>query len=104
MGALIVNLKLAGDGFGEPEERERIWTLADDLAEAVETQTDGKFDGDEFGEGECRLFMYGPDPDAMFSAVEQILRESSLTAGAHALKCYGEPNDDNLRVVRIDFP
>jgi len=41
----------------------------------------GEFDGNEFGEGECVWYMYGPDADALYRAVEGIIREAATQAG-----------------------
>jgi hypothetical protein len=47
--------------------------------------------------------MYGPDADALFAAVEPILRESPLAVGGHAIKRYGKAVDPDAKNVRIDF-
>lgn len=101
--AVMVHLRLSGDGFGTADEHYGIYRLSDELAAAIACEGFGEFDGDEYGEGECVLFMYGRDADALFAAVEPLLRASSLTDGAYVIKRYGEVGDPNAREVRIDL-
>jgi hypothetical protein len=99
--AVIAHLKLSDEEFGSSEEAEDIHELSDRLAEAIEENHVGEFDGDEFGEGECVLYMYGPDADALFSAIEPVLRLSPLTKGARVIKRYGEASDRDAKEVSI---
>ena len=101
--AVIVNLSLSDGEFGTEEERESIYGLSHRLEEQIDAQRVGEFDGDEFGEGQCTLFMYGPNADALYSAIEPILRESPLSMGGHIVKRYGEAVDPNAKEVRIDL-
>ena len=55
--AVLVFLKLSDSEFGTEEERDRIHALSDELHRAIEASNAGEFDGDEFGEGQCELFM-----------------------------------------------
>ena len=64
--ALIVHLPLGGDRFGSSSEREGLFAMQDEMACAIRHAGVGEFDGDEFGEGECVLFMYGPNADRLF--------------------------------------
>lgn len=72
--AIIVDLQLSAPGFGESEERET-----------------------------CTLYMYGPDADKLFAAVEPDLRSSPLTRGGHAVKRYGAAASPESRQVKVDF-
>lgn len=101
--AVIVYLKLSDDEFGTEAERNAIHALTDQLAAAIASQHAGEFDGDEFGAGACGLYMYGPDADRLFAAIEPILRGHRLAAGAYAIKRYGPAGDPNALTVRIDF-
>jgi hypothetical protein len=47
--------------------------------------------------------MYGPDADALYSAIEPILRESALSTGGHVIKRLGEAFNPNVKKVRIDL-
>jgi hypothetical protein len=101
--AVFVHLTLSAPGFGEREEREAIHRLTDRLDAAINAAQAGEFDGDEFGAGTCTLYMYGPDADRLFAAVEPDLRASSLTRGGHAVKRYGAAADPHAREVRVEF-
>jgi hypothetical protein len=63
----------------------------------------GEFDGDEFGEGTCRLFMYGPDADRLYEVIESILKAAPAARGGFAIKRYGGAGDFNASEVRIDL-
>jgi hypothetical protein len=99
--AVIIHLKLDDDGFGSDEKRESINELQDELADAIDEAETGEFDGDEFGEGECVLFMYGPDADVLFDTIKPILKKSSHAKGGFAIKRYGEASDPKAREVKV---
>lgn len=101
--AVTVYLQLSDNGFGSEDEQHRIYDLSDQLAAAIDMQDAGEFDGDEFGDGSCTLFMYGPDADTLFAAVEPILRASPLAEGAYAVKRYGDVGEVNVREVPVHF-
>ncbi len=81
------------DEYGTEEERERISELTDDLEDAIEKHDAGEFDGDEFGGGQCVLYMYGPDADKVFGAIENVLKKAKIVRGGYAIKRYGPPAD-----------
>lgn len=87
---------------GSPDQVEAIHELTDQLADAIEEEEASEFDGDEFGGGICRLYMYGPDADKLFDAIKRLLLASPLSKGGHAIKRYGPP-EDGVREVRVDF-
>jgi len=58
-------------------------------------------DGNEIGEGECTLFMFGPDADKLFAAIEAPVRASRMAKGGTIVKRYGGPDDSNVREVLI---
>lgn len=80
--SVLVRLALEDSQFGTTAERQRIHRFTDKLAEALSASGVGDYDGDEFGEGECVLFMYGPDADAMYRTIDPILRKASFLRGA----------------------
>ncbi|HVR36430.1 MAG TPA: hypothetical protein VMS21_11330 [Methylomirabilota bacterium] len=97
-----VFLKLSGE-HGSEEEIAAIHVLADELAEAIEEREAGDYDGDEFGGGFCKLFMYGPDADKLFNAVRKRLLASPLSRGGHAVKLYGQATNADVKEVRVDL-
>ncbi|MFE9940892.1 hypothetical protein [Streptomyces hirsutus] len=72
--AVIAHFWLASDGFGDVDERERIYDAAKVMEAATEEAGVGEVDGNEFGGGEAVLFTYGPDADALFKVLEPTLR------------------------------
>lgn len=99
--AVIAYLELSNDGFGTREDVEAIHELSDQLETAIEENETGEFDGDCFGEGECILYMYGPDADALFAVIEPVLRASPLAEGARVIKRYGDVSDLHAKEVSI---
>lgn len=89
--AVLVHLKLSDDGFGGEAERESIFQLEQELEKAITAARAGEFDGNEFGEGQCTLYMYGPSAEALFRAIAPILESSPLARGATVIKRAGPP-------------
>lgn len=98
--AVIVHLRLRDDGFGTAEERDALFALQEEMAEAI-ADAAGEFDGDLWGEGECILYMYGPDADHLFAVIEPLLKACPLASGGYAIKQYGEASDPDAQEVRI---
>jgi hypothetical protein len=96
-----VYLKLSNE-YGSSEEMDAIHELSDALEEAIEKDGAGEFDGDEFGGGECTLFMYGPDADKLFDAIRELLASSPMSREGYVLKRYGPP-EDGVKEVRVDL-
>jgi len=101
--AVLVHLKLSGKEFGTNQERESIHALTDKLKEVINAKRLGEFDGDEFGDGGCTLYMYGPDADALFAGIEPLLRSSPVTKEATIIKRYGEAMNPNAKEVKVTF-
>jgi hypothetical protein len=101
--AVIVHLRLRDGRFGSPGEREAVSVLEGQLERAIESASAGEFDGDEFGDGKCILFMYGPDADRLFNAIEATLKTSSTAVGGYAIKRYGSARDPNTSEVRVTW-
>jgi hypothetical protein len=101
--AVLVHLQLIDHPFGSDRERTAIFDLEDLLRDAIAEHGVGLFDGEEFGGGRCILFMYGPDADRLFAAVEPILRAALVTRGGFAIKQYGVPDDLSAPEVRVNL-
>jgi hypothetical protein len=97
-----IYLKLTDGNFGTAEEVKSIHALSDTLEAAIANNNAGEFDGDEFGGGECTLYMYGVDADSLFEAIKEPLLASPLSKGGHVIKRYGPPND-SVKEVRIEL-
>lgn len=97
---IAVYLKLSDSEYGTQEERDSIHRFTDELSALIRESGIGVFDGDEFGNGEGGLFMYGPNADLLFNLVEPLLRSWKPLEGGYAIKRYGAPASQS---ERIDF-
>lgn len=62
-----------------------------ELLGIIDAQGLGEYDGNEVGEGGATLFMYGPDGERLFAAVEATLRTSPLCKHARVVIRAGPP-------------
>jgi hypothetical protein len=72
--------------------------MAERVAETVKIEKAGMYDGDEFGNGECTLYLYGPDADRLMMVVSPLFREWELAKGGYAVKRYGPPGSRTATV------
>ncbi len=91
--AVLVHLASLDDTTG-------LFELEDQLIEAIDQASAGEFDGNEVGPEGATLYMYGPDADQLWSAVEPVLQRTDLGEGAFAVRRYGEPG---VREERVDL-
>jgi len=101
--AVIVYLLLNDCQFGTSQKRESIFSLEERLERALGSASAGEFDGDEFGEGKCILYMYGPDAERLFVVIEPILKSSPAAAGGYAIKRFGQAADPSAKEVRVTW-
>lgn len=101
--AVIAHLKLSDGGFGTPAERQELMSFEPRIEEAIKAAGAGVFDGDEFGAGECVWYMYGPDADTLFAAVEPIIREASTRPGGFVIKRRAAPGDPEPNEERVEL-
>ncbi|MDQ0582486.1 hypothetical protein [Streptomyces rishiriensis] len=95
--AVIAYFRLAGDGFGDVDQRERIYDAAQAMEAASEEAGVGEVDGNEFGGGEAAVYAYGPDADALFTVLEPVLRSVPFRPAHVVLR-----RDDN-ETRRVDL-
>jgi hypothetical protein len=99
--AVIAHLLLPEDSVGSGREREAVADLADELQRAIEELGVGEFDGEEFGERRCVLYMYGRDADQLFEVAEPILKAASLARGGFVIKRYGDARDPGAVEAKV---
>lgn len=98
---IAVYFTLSGNEYGTQEERDAVHRFTDELHRVINESGEGVFDGDEFGNGQGVLFMYGRDADSLFRVVEPLLRNwPPLMNSGYVIKRYGAPPE---RQERIDF-
>jgi hypothetical protein len=100
---VIVHLALAGGDAGSQDERERIMKLQDEVAAAIDAAGVGQFDGDEWGGGECVLYMYGPDADRLFDTVRAVVTKLPPRAGSFAIKRWGDAGDASAKEEKVSL-
>lgn len=97
--AFLLYLKLSDAQFGTDAERDACFKLEEKLEKAVADAKVGELDGNEFGGGECTIFIYGPDADAIEKVAKPYIEEFKPRAGSHYLKRYGSVEDENAKEV-----
>ncbi len=75
--------------------------LEDQFNEALQENGSGEVDGNEIGEGEAIIFIYGANADKIFADIEPILRGNPLCQNARIRIRYGSPGSPE-RVARIE--
>jgi hypothetical protein len=84
--------------FGTETERDMVLALEEQVDALAKAAGVGGVGGNEFGNGEAVLFLYGPDADALCAVVEHALREVSLRPARVEL-CYGDPHGPTTRIT-----
>lgn len=77
------------------DDLDPMYELEDALESLIDETGVGEFDGHEIAVdmSDGRFYMYGPDADALFAAIEPTLMNASFMAGAKVTKRYGPPED-----------
>jgi hypothetical protein len=97
--AVLIHL----DATGLPDkayEEYDLMTLGEELTEAIQAAKVGEYDGDESGPGVTTVYLYGPDAEVLFRAVEPVLRRYPLCQNATVEIRSGGPGSPS-REVRI---
>ena len=77
--------------YGTHEERDAVHRLSDRLADAIAIHAAGEFDDDEFGDGKCVLYMYGPDANRLFEAIAPALKDQRRFVNGRIVRRFGPP-------------
>jgi hypothetical protein len=96
--AVILKLKLVSGPMGNEEQLKRITELEDQLANAIKQSSSGDFDGDEYGEGFCTIYMYGPSAERLFASVQPTLKGFRAARGSYVILRYGKPGSKQDRI------
>ncbi len=100
---VIVYLALSDNAIGSSGEREALFEFQEQLMRAIGDAVAGEFDGDLWGEGECILYLYGPNADRLFAVIQPLLKACPLAADGYAIKRYGDAADIDAREVRVTW-
>ncbi len=90
--AVLLHIRLGDDAFGLPGETDQCHALQDELRAAIEESATGMVDGDEFGDGKCVIYMYGPNADALWDSIAPVLEKKPFRKSSYAIKRYGGPD------------
>jgi hypothetical protein len=96
--ALIATIKLRSGEMGSPDERARIVALENRLSDAIKDSAAGEFDGDEYGDGVCTIYMYGPSADRLLTVTLPIFKKFRAPTGSYVTKRYGKPGAKQERI------
>lgn len=77
--------------------------LQDELERAVQEANAGILDGDEFGGGECVVYLYGPNAQVLWDAIEPVLEKRPFRKGSYATLRFGPADADDAPQERIDL-
>ena len=100
--AVLVHLD--GQGLSaEVYERYDLVTIDDQLTAVLEGKGLGDYDGDEIGEGGATLFLYGPDAERLFAAIEPTLRAYPLCRNARVVIRRGGPGGSGAGSPALGF-
>jgi hypothetical protein len=83
----------------ETYEKYDLATLEDHLIEAIESQSLGEFDGNEFGPEGTVLYMYAPSAENLFVGIEPILRAYPLCQNARVIIRQGGPDSQQREIL-----
>lgn len=72
--SVVVHYTITGDGSGTDPEIDALAEMEERLIDALEPAGIGELDGDEFGDGEVAVYLYGPDLEELWAKAEPILR------------------------------
>lgn len=96
--AVIVRVPLSDGVNGTQEEIDHLLNLEEELEAAIAECDAGEFDGNDFGQGDFTYYMYGPDAERLFAAVEPILRRDRRTRAGQAVIRFGPPGSAQREV------
>ena len=91
---------LAGTGLSDEIYQDYdLATLEDRLVDAVADSASGEYDGNELSADGTTLYLYGPDAETLFAAVEGTLRGYPLCQNARVVIRHGPPGSPGREVM-----
>lgn len=74
-------------------------SLEEEITAILSENDLGEFDGVDQGQGEIDMFIYGPDAEKIYSAIETTLNDSPLCVNARIEIRKGPPGSPQREVV-----
>src|SRR6478735_6842667 len=87
--SVTVYLVYAGPESGRPKQFSACDALQAQVAAALTSSGTGEYAGTGTSAGDYLMYLSGPNADAMFKAVEPVLKKSPLSKGGKAALRYG---------------
>jgi hypothetical protein len=89
----------------EGKSLDPLYALEDELIAALDGKNVGELDGHEIAidGSDGTLFLYGPDADALFAAIQPVLKSSPVTQGGNATLRYGPHGQTNVLEKYIEL-
>lgn len=98
--AVTVQFFNFAEKFWTEDERtlDPLFELEDELIAALEGKDLGEVDGHEIAVdgSDGSIFLYGPDADALFAAIQPLLKSSAVTQGGNVTLRYGPHEQTNI--------
>lgn len=69
---------------------EDIFSLEQVLGKLLKASSCGYVDGNDYGFGNCVIYLYGPNADSLFSCIAPALKASKFFSRMSVTKRYGE--------------
>jgi hypothetical protein len=92
--AVIIQIPLS-DQFGQAEEIKSIHEIEDRIGQLLAREKVGELDGDEFGGGNCVIYLYGQDANKIFIVITPILTNWHALKGGAVVRRYGPPGSQH---------
>jgi len=99
--AVLIYFTLSEAPVGTQAEQNTIGQLMESLKQVLMDSSFGEFDGYEFGERKCTIYLYGPNAAELFSCITPLLGRIRFTKGSFARKRYGAPNDPKVKIEDV---
>ncbi len=93
--AVLINIDFGQfEEFGTTKQQSEVRSLEEALRKVLPERAG--LDGDEFGEGQAIIYLYGPNADEIFNQIEPALKRSEFNHIDITLQ-YGRPDDSKTK-------
>lgn len=99
---VLIHIPLSDNDLGSPADDEFVGSIEESICRVLERDDVGMWDGHEFGQGWAKIFVYGPNADAVCDSVLPILLVRDLPHDAFLLKRNKGRSDQVIRLHAVD--
>jgi hypothetical protein len=99
---VTITIKIPGS---EPSQEDWDWVFAlqDEIDLALKQSGTGELDGDLWGQGECTIYCYSTNAEAMWKVIKPVIEPHPIPKGSFATKQFGGPDCGREERVNIDW-